>query len=70
METIDRTALRHPARDDVRHPDAFADRHLGLSDANQAEMLDAVGFDSLDALAAAAVPSAIQLGRELDLPDR
>ena len=60
METIARTA---------RHPDVFADRHLGSSAAEQAEMLDAVGFDSLDALGDAAVPADIQLGRDLDLPD-
>ena len=60
METLARTAS---------HPDVFADRHLGLSDAERDEMLEAVGFDSLDALGAAAVPAGIQLGRDLDLPD-
>ena len=60
METLARTA---------RHPDVFADRHLGPSEAERAEMLAAVGFDSLDALGAAAVPAGIQLGRDLDLPD-
>ncbi len=60
METLARTAS---------HPDVFADRHLGLSDAERDEMLELVGFDSLDALGAAAVPAGIQLGRDLDLPD-
>ena len=60
METLARTA---------RHPDVFADRHLGPSESERAEMLDLVGFDSLDALGAAAVPAGIQLGRDLDLPD-
>ena len=68
METLARTD-RHPARDGARHPDVFADRHLGPSATERAEMLEAVGFDSLDALGRAAVPEAIQLGRDLDLPD-
>ncbi len=60
METLARTAA---------HPDRFADRHLGPSDAERDEMLQALGFDSLDALSDAAVPDDIQLGRPLDLPD-
>ena len=60
METLARTA---------RHPDVFADRHLGPSADERAEMLDLLGFDSLDALSAAVVPADIQLGRPLDLPD-
>ena len=59
----------HPARDGASHPDRFADRHLGPSAAEEREMLDALGYDSLDALSDAAVPDAIQLGRPLDLPD-
>ncbi len=60
METLARTAA---------HPDRFADRHLGPTDAERAEMLATLGFDSLDALSAAAVPADIQLDRPLDLPD-
>ncbi|MDT0630148.1 aminomethyl-transferring glycine dehydrogenase [Rubrivirga sp. S365] len=59
----------HPARDGVSHPDRFANRHIGPSPAEEREMLDALGYDSLDALSRAAVPDAIQLGRALDLPD-
>ena len=46
---------------------AFADRHLGPRPDDIARMLDRVGFDSLDDLMAAAVPSAIRSG-VLDLP--
>ena len=60
METLARTAA---------HPDRFADRHLGPSEAERAEMLDLLGLDSLDALSDAAVPADIQLDRPLDLPD-
>ena len=51
------------------HPDRFADRHIGPSADEQARMLEALGYDSLDALSSAAVPDGIQLGRPLDLPD-
>jgi len=37
----------------------FADRHIGPDDDNVQRMLKAVGFDSLDALMAAAVPATI-----------
>jgi glycine dehydrogenase len=46
----------------------FADRHLGPSAQEMSRMLEAVGFDSLDALMDAAVPSTIQ-SRTLDLPE-
>ena len=42
METTVRTAA---------HPDVFADRHLGPTEAERAAMLETLGFDSLDALA-------------------
>ena len=51
------------------HPDRFETRHNGPSEAEAQTMLDALGLASLDALADAAVPSSIRLGRELDLPD-
>jgi glycine dehydrogenase len=60
METLVRTAA---------HPDRFSDRHLGPSRDERAEMLETLGFDSLDALSDAAVPNDIQLDRALDLPD-
>jgi len=48
--------------------DTFLRRHVGPSDAEIAAMLEAVGYDSLDALGKAAVPESIQLDRELGLP--
>ncbi|MET0303958.1 MAG: hypothetical protein ABW040_07885, partial [Microbacteriaceae bacterium] len=35
----------------------FVDRHIGTDTAEQQQMLDAVGYASLDALMDAAVPS-------------
>ena len=46
----------------------FADRHIGPSSSDQTAMLTALGYDSLDALMAAAVPAGIR--SELDgLPE-
>jgi glycine dehydrogenase len=47
----------------------FVDRHIGPDDAAIAEMLKAVGFDSLDALMEAAVPGRIRITDALSLPD-
>jgi len=56
--------MRMPMPD--RH--TFADRHIG-SDADEVEKaLSAVGYRSLDALAADAIPAAIRLHDGLDLP--
>jgi len=46
---------------------AFADRHIGPSEHEQAKMLAECGYGSLDALVEAAVPAAIRNPRELDL---
>ncbi len=54
--------------DPLAHPDVFADRHLGSGAEDVAEMLDTLGYDSLDALSDAAVPDAIRFSGGLDLP--
>ena len=38
----------------------FADRHIGTDAAAQRTMLDALGYDSVDALVEAAVPASIR----------
>ncbi|MHC4954305.1 MAG: aminomethyl-transferring glycine dehydrogenase [Planctomycetota bacterium] len=45
--------------------DTFLRRHLGPSESEIAAMLQAVGYDSLDALSDAAVPESIRLNRTL-----
>ena len=45
-------------RDEVRT--TFADRHIGVSEPEQAAMLAELGYDSLDALVDAAVPASIR----------
>jgi len=47
----------------------FSRRHIGPNEAEAAEMLRAVGFESLDALIDATVPKNIRLGRDLSLPE-
>ena len=47
----------------------FADRHIGPDETATAEMLKAVGFDSLDALMEAAVPGRIRVEDVLNLPE-
>jgi len=48
---------------------AFVDRHIGPDEAEQATMLAALGFESLEALMSAAVPDSIRSPSELGLPD-
>jgi glycine cleavage system P protein (glycine dehydrogenase) len=46
----------------------FVDRHIGLRPADVETMLDRLGFGSLDALMAAAVPGGLRAAADLDLP--
>ena len=46
----------------------FADRHIGVGPEDLHSMLGEIGFDSLDALVDAAVPSEIRSSRDLQLP--
>jgi glycine dehydrogenase len=55
-----------PLSDLVAPP--FATRHIGPSEAEQARMLEAVGFASVADLVAVAVPEAIRAKDRLDLP--
>ncbi|OFT56191.1 glycine dehydrogenase (aminomethyl-transferring) [Corynebacterium sp. HMSC05H05] len=47
----------------------YISRHIGPDQAEQQKMLDALGYDSIDALIAAAVPSGILAQQPLDLPE-
>ncbi len=55
-------------RDLLAPLDTFERRHTGSPDADVAAMLKTVGYDSIDALADAAVPANIRLKRPLKLP--
>jgi glycine dehydrogenase len=47
----------------------FAQRHIGPSEDDQAQMLKAVGYASLDELTSAALPAGLAADRELSLPE-
>src|SRR6516162_5911639 len=52
----------------LTHPDRFPRRHIGPGARQTREMLVTVGYTSLEALAEAAVPSAIRLRHPLRIP--
>ncbi|ETN80937.1 hypothetical protein NECAME_08869 [Necator americanus] len=49
--------------------DAFADRHIGPSRLEKQQMLNFLGFTTLDALTNTNVPNQIKLEKKLDLPE-
>ncbi len=52
----------------VQHRETFAHRHNGPRDVDVREMLEVLGYDSLDSLMDAVVPESIRLRTPLDLP--
>ncbi len=58
----------HPTLSELDHASPFVQRHIGPGPEDLSRMLAAVGFDSLDALMAAAVPDGIRSADELGLP--
>jgi len=63
-----RTAVARRALAELEQHRGFVDRHIGTTDAEQAEMLKMLGYASRSALIDAAVPPAIRLRRPLALP--
>ncbi len=57
-----------PTLVELEQASPFADRHIGPDSAAASRMLDALGYDSLDALTEAAVPGTIRLTERLNLP--
>lgn len=49
--------------------DYFPDRHIGPRDSDLTEMLSSLGYDSLESLMDAVVPTNIRMDRALDLPE-
>ncbi|MBP6751111.1 MAG: aminomethyl-transferring glycine dehydrogenase, partial [Xanthomonadaceae bacterium] len=58
-----------PSLRDLEHHAAFLERHIGPNDAEIAQMLRAVGHDSLEALTDAIVPASIKSSAPLALPE-
>jgi glycine dehydrogenase len=57
-----------PTLRDLEHHDAFIARHIGPNDAEIAQMLRTIGYDSLEAMTDAIVPAKIKSSAPLDLP--
>lgn len=53
----------------LRSTDRFADRHIGPSESEIREMLEAIDAASLDALIEETVPASIRMNRDMDLPE-
>jgi glycine dehydrogenase len=53
--------------DPFQPPDLFVDRHLGSGDHEIREMLETLGFDSIEDLVDAVVPASIRASRPLDM---
>src|SRR3954449_647368 len=75
-ETIEkpvaRTTNESQSTASIERPEAtaiFADRHIGPSRKETAEMLRELDFENVDALLDATVPKNIRLGRPLQLPE-
>ena len=51
------------------HADHFAHRHLGLNDADRAEMLSVVGFATTEELLEATIPASIRMRDSMNLPE-
>ncbi|GGA46153.1 aminomethyl-transferring glycine dehydrogenase [Dyella nitratireducens] len=60
--------LASPSLRDLEHHDAFIERHIGPNDAEIAQMLHAIGYDSLEAMTDAIVPGQIKSKAPLALP--
>src|ERR1035438_9097925 len=61
-------AARGNATPSLSHPSEFVRRHIGPNAEDTRQMLDLLGYASLDALTEEAVPSQIRLARPLQLP--
>jgi glycine dehydrogenase len=67
-KTTATTDAQRPTLLELEHAMPFSTRHIGPREADQAAMLQELGYDSLDALEAAAVPQAILMREALDIP--
>ncbi len=65
---MSQSSLHAPSLLALEQHDAFIERHIGPNDAEIAQMLGAIGHDSLDALTDAIVPASIKGSGTLALP--
>src|SRR5437868_579133 len=58
----------HSSLRELEQHDAFVSRHIGPNDAEVAQMLRTLGFDSLEAMTDAIVPASIKSAQPLAVP--
>ncbi|MFC3650973.1 aminomethyl-transferring glycine dehydrogenase [Dyella humi] len=58
-----------PSLRELEHHNAFIERHIGPNDAEIAQMLHAIGYDSLEAMTDAIVPGQIKSKQPLAMPE-
>jgi glycine dehydrogenase len=62
--------VKHFSTRDIFKPtDQFLSRHVGTQGADKQQMLEAIGFNSLDELVEATVPDSIRFNRPLQLDE-
>ena len=66
--TNDLTTAQRPSLLELEQAAPFSTRHIGPREEDQLAMLAELGYDSLDALEAAAVPQAIRMREAIDVP--
>ncbi len=69
MNTVNRTVKHFSTRDIFKPTDQFLSRHVGTQGADKQQMLEAIGFNSLDELVEATVPDSIRFNRPLQLDE-
>ncbi|MGB8633742.1 MAG: aminomethyl-transferring glycine dehydrogenase subunit GcvPA, partial [Rhodanobacteraceae bacterium] len=60
---------QRPTLEQLENHAAFVERHVGPNDSEIDQMLDMIGYDSLESMTDAIVPASIRSKTELDLPD-
>ena len=66
---MSKSSSHHPSLSELEHAEAFVARHIGPDDTEITSMLKVLGFDSLDAMTDAIVPTSIAGTGTLNLPD-
>jgi glycine dehydrogenase len=69
VNTVNRTVKHFSTRDIFKPTDQFLSRHVGTQGADKQQMLEAIGFNSLDELVEATVPDSIRFNRPLQLDE-
>ena len=67
--SVNSSKNNHLSLKELEQHDRFIHRHIGPSENEISQMLEALGISSLDELIDKVVPDSIRMSRELELPD-